>query len=74
VCWACWPGERCDCDAPQAGAAAGFALSRAKGWQNTLRALMGMEPTQGDGAFTIAFIELAVFVLLLLLFRAFRGT
>ncbi len=53
--------------------AAGFALSRAKGWQNELRSLMGMEPIPGVGVFTIAFVALAVFVLLLLLVRAFRG-
>jgi uncharacterized membrane protein len=54
--------------------AAGLALSQAKGWQNTLRALMGMEPIPDVGVFTIAFVALAVFVLLLLLVRTFRGT
>jgi uncharacterized membrane protein len=54
--------------------AAALALSQAKGWQNTLRSLMGMEPIAGVGVFTIALVALVVFVLLLLLVRAFRGT
>lgn len=52
-------------------AAAGLALWWAAGWQNRLRALMGMEPIDSADPVTIAALALAVFGLLVLAARLF---
>ncbi|EHS49317.1 Uncharacterized conserved protein UCP007542 [Rhizobium sp. PDO1-076] len=43
----------------------------AAGWQNRLRALMDMEPIDSAGPWTIAAVALAVFAVLVLVFRLF---
>jgi uncharacterized membrane protein len=53
--------------------AAGLCLLWATGWQNRLRALMEMPAVDSAGTLTIAATALGVFVLLLLLARAFRS-
>lgn len=53
---------------------AALFLWRASSWQNTVRALMDMEPVTGIQMGTIAVIALLVFVSLLWLFRLFART
>ncbi|WP_323844089.1 alpha/beta hydrolase [Microbulbifer magnicolonia] len=53
--------------------ALGF-LWRGSAWQNSVRALMGLEEESGIRPLTIALVALAVFLLLLLLARLFRRT
>ncbi|WP_299592987.1 alpha/beta-hydrolase family protein [uncultured Microbulbifer sp.] len=52
--------------------ALGF-LWRATHWQNSLRALMGMEDVPGVRPFTIALVALALFIVFLLLGKLFRA-
>ncbi len=53
-------------------AAAAFALWKASEWQNTLRALMGMEPVDGARPLVVGGIALVIFLVLLLIGRLFR--
>ncbi|HEY8521525.1 MAG TPA: alpha/beta-hydrolase family protein [Gammaproteobacteria bacterium] len=51
---------------------AAFFAWRASAWQDTIRALMGMEPSEGSRPFTIAALALVVFAVVLLIGRSFR--
>lgn len=53
---------------------AGVFLWRASEWQNSVRALMEMDEVGGVRAFSVAFIALLVFAVLLLIARCFRWT
>jgi uncharacterized membrane protein len=54
------------------GALAAVALWKASEWQNTLRALMGMDPVDGARPLVVAAIALVLFAILLLIGRLFR--
>ncbi len=54
------------------GALAALALWKASEWQNTLRALMGMDPVDGARPLVVAAIALVLFAILLLIGRLFR--
>jgi len=49
-------------------------LWQADAWQNSVRALMGMEPTSGVRSLVVALIAAMLFALLLLVARLFRRT
>ncbi len=51
---------------------AAIALWKASAWQNTLRALMGMEPVDGARPLIVGAIALVLFLILLLIGRLFR--
>ncbi|WP_108659160.1 alpha/beta hydrolase [Acuticoccus kandeliae] len=52
-------------------AVAAYTLREAAGWQNDVRALMGMEPVRDARPFTVCGIAVAVFLVLLALARLF---
>lgn len=52
--------------------AASVALWKASEWQNTLRALMGMDPVDGARPLVVGAIALLLFAILLLMGRLFR--
>lgn len=54
--------------------AAGVFLWRATGWQEGIRALMGMEPLGGIRPVSVALVASLVFIAVLLLARLFRHT
>src|SRR5690606_34756693 len=54
--------------------AAAYFLWKASAWQDSIRALMGMEPSEGTRPLAVGFIAAAVFALVLLIARAFRLT
>src|SRR5690606_1004910 len=51
---------------------AAFFLWRASGWQNSIRALMDMEPSEGTRPLAVGAIAVAIFAVLLLIARLFR--
>ena len=53
---------------------AAYFLWRASGWQDSIRALMGMEPSEGTRPLAVGVIAVAVFAVVLLIARAFRLT
>jgi uncharacterized membrane protein len=53
-------------------AVAAFFLWRAAAWQNTLRALFGIEPEPGVRPFSVALVALVLFGVLLVLARIFQ--
>lgn len=53
---------------------AAIFLWQASTWQNSVRLLMGMEPVETVRPFTVALIALAIFLLALIIGRAFRRT
>lgn len=53
---------------------AALFLWKASGWQNSIRALMDMEPLEGTRPLQVGVIAVAIFVVVLLIARAFRLT
>ena len=53
---------------------AALFLWKASAWQDSIRALMGMEPSEGTRPLSVGLLAVAVFALVLLLARAFRLT
>jgi uncharacterized membrane protein len=53
-------------------ALAGYFLSQVTGWQNSVRALMGMPPVTSGHLLEVALTALATFLILLLLARIYR--
>ena len=51
---------------------AAFFLWQASAWQDSIRALMDMEPSEGTRPFTVGLIAVAIFAVVLLLARLFR--
>ena len=51
---------------------AAFFLWKASAWQDSIRALMDMEPSEGTRPFTVGAIAVAIFAVVLLIARLFR--
>ena len=51
---------------------AAFFLWQASAWQDSIRALMDMEPSEGTRPFTVGAIAVAIFAVVLLIARLFR--